>query len=68
MQVRPHDADMLEAALPQAHRLNLVGGTHTLKASVAGDPYATYADPTLPLHEDLVPGIVKYIGETTKSE
>ena len=68
MQVRPYDADLLEGALPQAHRLNLVGGTHMLKAAVAGNPFATYADPALPLHEALIPGIASFIEETSKSD
>ncbi|MDR7127598.1 alpha/beta fold hydrolase [Pseudotabrizicola sp. 4114] len=68
MQVRPHDADLLEAALPDAHRLNLAGGTHMLKTSVAGNPYSTYVDSALPLHEALVPGIARFIEETTTAE
>lgn len=36
MQVRPQDADILERALPQAHRTDLAGATHTLKTSVDG--------------------------------
>ena len=61
MQVTFADADRLAAALPQARRIDLAGGTHTLKAAVEGAPLATYQDPTLPLHPDLVPGIVAFL-------
>nr|RDS97435.1 hypothetical protein DWF04_02800 [Cereibacter sphaeroides f. sp. denitrificans] len=43
-------------------------GTHMLKADVAGNPFATYANPALPLHEDLVPGIAGFIGGAAISE
>ncbi|SCZ25739.1 hypothetical protein SAMN03080610_00836 [Afifella marina DSM 2698] len=66
MQVRPRDADLLERAMPQAQRMDLAGGTHMLKASVKGDPFATYTDRTLPLHEELVPGIVRFLDEMSK--
>lgn len=68
MQVRPHDADLLVRALPQAHRVNLSQGTHMLKTAIAGKPFATYADPALPLHEELVPGIASFIEESSNSE
>jgi hypothetical protein len=68
MQVRPHDADLLGDAMQQAERMNLAQGTHMLKADVAGNPFATYADPALPLHEDLVPGIAAFVGEAAISE
>jgi hypothetical protein len=68
MQVHPHDADLLEHALPQAHRIILAGGTHLLKRSIEGKPFATYTDRSLPLHPELVPGIVKFIGSGTKFE
>lgn len=68
IQVRPRDADLLKGAMPQAHRLNLARGTHMLKASVEKNPLATYMDRTLPLHEELVPGIVKFIAEAPKPE
>lgn len=63
LQVRLHDADLLEAALPRARRMTLAGGTHTLKRAVAGNPLATYTEPSLPLHEDLVPGIARFMQE-----
>lgn len=52
MQVRPHDADLLARALPQAHREDLAGATHTLKASVDGNPFATYTDRAGPLTQN----------------
>lgn len=61
MQVTLQDADRLAAALPQARRIDLAGGTHMLKAEVEGAPLATYRDPTLPLHPDLLPGIVAFL-------
>lgn len=61
IQIRPHDADLLEGALRQAYRLNLAEGTHMLKAAVEGEPLATYTDRTLPLHQELVPGIVHFL-------
>ena len=61
MQVTLADADRLAAALPQARRIDLAGGTHMLKAAVEGAPSATYRDPTLPLHPDLLPGIVAFL-------
>ncbi|MFV0335835.1 MAG: alpha/beta hydrolase [Tropicimonas sp.] len=68
MQVRPHDADLLAGALSQSKRINLVRGTHMLKAAVAGNPFATYADPSLPLYENLVPGIASFIDESTRPD
>lgn len=61
IQVRPHDADILESALPQARRVNLPGGTHMLKADKEGQPFATYTDPKLPLHADLVPAVTNFL-------
>ncbi len=57
-QVTLEDADRLAAALPQARRITLAGATHMLKRADGADPAVTYTDPTLPLHPDLVPGIV----------
>ncbi|MEM0990327.1 MAG: alpha/beta fold hydrolase [Pseudomonadota bacterium] len=68
IQVRETDARTLAAALPQASRLDLPAGTHTLKAKVAGRPFATYSDPALPLHPDLVPGIVQFIDASGAAE
>lgn len=60
-QVTTVDADLLSDAMPQAGTLLLEGGTHMLKAEIPGQPLATYADPELPLHPDLVPGITSFI-------
>lgn len=68
MHTRRHDADLLAGALPQARRVNLAGGTHMLKAAVAGNPFATYIDPALPLHEGLVPGISSFIEDNSTSD
>lgn len=68
LQVRPRDADLLAAALPQARRMDLPGVTHMLKAEVEGQPLATYRDPSLPLAEDLVPGIAAFIAEHSRAE
>lgn len=62
LQVLPADAERLGAALPQAERLVLAGGTHALKVDVPGAPFATYLDPALPLHPDLVPAIAAFVG------
>lgn len=61
IQLRPLDADLLHTAMPQAERLDLSGGTHMLKADVAGQPLATYTDPGLPLHPDLLPAIAGFL-------
>jgi pimeloyl-ACP methyl ester carboxylesterase len=68
LQVGSIDADLLEHAMPQAQRLDLSGATHVLKVSVEGDPFATYTDPTLPLHVDLLPGIVRFLADLPKPE
>lgn len=61
IQVRPYHAGLLERALPQAERVNLTDGTHMLKVDVAGQPFATYVDPSLPLHPELVSAIVSFL-------
>lgn len=68
IQVRPHDTDLLKNALSQAEQVNLSGGTHMLKAAVAGQPMATYTDPTLPLHEDLVPALIRFLARSSAAE
>jgi pimeloyl-ACP methyl ester carboxylesterase len=62
MQVKPLDADLLAAALPQAERSDLHGATHMLKPNVPGQPFITYTDATQPLHPDLVPAIAAFLG------
>ncbi|MCA0203970.1 MAG: alpha/beta hydrolase [Proteobacteria bacterium] len=61
LQITPRDAEVLAEAMPQARRLPLPGGTHLLKEDVAGQPFATYTDPSLPLHPALVPGIADFL-------
>lgn len=61
IQISTGDADLLAEAMPQARRLPLPGGTHLLKEDVPDQPYATYLDPSLPLHPALVPGIVAFV-------
>lgn len=68
MQVSPEDADLLERVLPQAHRIDLAGATHTLKATVDGNPFATYTDRALPLHAELVPSIVRFLVNPSQFE
>lgn len=63
LQITPRDAEVLAEAMPQARRLPLPGGTHLLKEDVAGQPFATYTDPSLPLHPALVPGIADFLAE-----
>lgn len=58
IQIRPLDADLLAAALPQATRADLPDATHMLKPDLPGQPLATYTDPDLPLHPGLVPTIM----------
>ncbi|MGU3496956.1 alpha/beta hydrolase [Xanthobacteraceae bacterium A53D] len=62
-QVKPEDAAMLAKALPQAKSVPLPGVTHMLKADVAGNPFATYQDPKLPLAPAVVPAIADFIKE-----
>lgn len=65
IQVPAREGDRLAAARPDAARTVLRGMTHTLK-QIADDAdlaanMATYADPTLPLHEGLVPVVAGFI-------
>lgn len=65
-QVSMVDAQALSYAMPQASFVVLPGGTHTLKQAVDNKTaFATYSDPTIPLHPDLVPAIVGAIDEYT---
>lgn len=68
LQVRPRDVELLGNAMPQAELVTLPGGTHLLKADVDGKPLATYTDPTLPLHEDLVPAIVGFMDSERETD
>lgn len=58
---KPLDVDLLAAALPQAERTDLSGATHMLKPDVPGEPFATYTDPTQPLHPGLVPAVAGFL-------
>lgn len=60
-QVQMRDADLLINALTDGDRVDLAGGTHILKDDVPGNPFATYSDPSLPLHPDLIPAIVDFL-------
>ncbi|QEW18248.1 3-oxoadipate enol-lactonase [Marinibacterium anthonyi] len=63
LQVRPRDADLLAAAMPQATRIDLPGATHMLKADVPGQPLAGYTDRSLPLDPALVPAIAGFLAQ-----
>jgi pimeloyl-ACP methyl ester carboxylesterase len=70
IQVPPSEADPLANVRPDATRLTLAGITHTLKrampahdspeARVAAS-LATYADPSLPLHDEVIPAIAGFL-------
>lgn len=68
MQVRLTDADLLANAMPQAERMDLPGATHMLKADVPGQPYVTYTDPTLPLHEGVLPAITGFLERESRPQ
>jgi uncharacterized protein len=69
IQVPPSEGDRLAAARPDVPRLTLPGMTHTLKRTTPADDspaaatasLATYANPSLPLHDGLVPAITGFI-------
>ncbi|MCA8095406.1 hypothetical protein LGM65_31820 [Burkholderia anthina] len=63
VQVKPRDAELLADAMPQAMRVDLRGAPHMLKMEVPGSPLATYRNPALPLHPELIPGIVRLLGK-----
>lgn len=65
LQVRPLDADLLAEAMPQAERADLPGATHMLKEDIPGQPYATYTDPNLPLHQGVLPAITGFLDRAT---
>jgi uncharacterized protein len=67
-QVRPRDAELLAAALPQATRVDLPGATHMLKQDVPGKPFATYGHPALPLHPDVIPSITRFLKQGAGSD
>ena len=61
IQVGADHAGLLAAALPQAEVAMLPDATHMLKQDLPGQPFATYTDPALPLHEGLVPAIARFV-------
>lgn len=61
IQVKPEDANLLDAALAQGEEALLPNATHMLKEDVPGAPYATYSDPSLPLHGGVIPAITAFI-------
>ncbi|MDQ0314162.1 alpha/beta hydrolase [Amorphus orientalis] len=63
MQVTTDDARLLAEAMPDAVLEILPEMTHTLKRDVPGQPFATYADPSLPLDPDLVRIVADFIGQ-----
>lgn len=60
IQVGTKDADLLEAAVQQAKRLDLTGGLHMLKLSVPDDPRASCRFTELPLSPLLLSSIASF--------
>lgn len=61
MQVKPRDADLLAAGMPQAQKQILPGATHMLKPDQPGQPFATYINPALSLDAAVVPTIAAFV-------
>ncbi|MBF9051735.1 alpha/beta fold hydrolase [Roseobacter sp. HKCCD9010] len=61
VQMTAADAARLAEAMPQAETLTLRDGTHMLKQDVPGQPFATYTNPSLQLHADLIPGLRAFL-------
>lgn len=57
LQISAADAALLTGAAPGAESAPLAGMTHMLKPDRPGAPWASYADPAIPLHSGLVPAI-----------
>ncbi len=68
VQVTPDDAQNLQTAMPHADILSLVGGTHMLKAAIPERPFATYTDPSLPLHPGLLSGIMNFLNAARRPD
>lgn len=66
MQIRFSDAELLAQAFVQSKLIRLHGATHMLKQAVPDDPYATYSDPALPLHDALISSVVAFIASGGK--
>lgn len=64
IQVSLDDAKRLQAAKPDAKLVTVEGMNHIFKSAEAdrGKNIQTYSQPDLPLHPDLVPAIVSFIG------
>ncbi len=63
LQVKEADAEALKNHKPEAQLLYMEGMNHVLKKAPADrtENLATYADPSLPLHEELLPAIEQFI-------
>jgi pimeloyl-ACP methyl ester carboxylesterase len=63
IQVGVEQAQALKAARPDAQLVVIPGMNHVLKAVAAdvANPVASYADPSLPLHPQLMPAIVGFL-------
>ena len=64
IQVSTTDAQLLKQAAPEAKLCIILGMNHVLKPCDSMSPQAqltTYSNPTLQLHKDLIPEIVKFI-------
>jgi pimeloyl-ACP methyl ester carboxylesterase len=64
IQCRPSDADTLASAMPSANKTIIAGMNHVLKkieGETVSSQLVAYTDPSLPLHEQLVPTIVDFI-------
>ena len=64
IQVSVHDAELLVAANSRAKLLKVDGMCHVLKAATTDRALQTqqvYTDPKLPLHPDLVKGVLAFL-------
>jgi pimeloyl-ACP methyl ester carboxylesterase len=65
LQVSMADAQALAAANPRCERKVLAGMNHVLKrvAPERAQQIASYGDPTLPLHADLLPALTRFLAQ-----
>lgn len=64
IQCSPSDADTLASVIPSANKTIIAGMNHVLKkieGETVSSQLVAYTDPSLPLHEQLVPTIVDFI-------
>jgi len=61
IQVGKQDAELLTQAFPQVEQVILKDATHMLKTDVPGKPLATYTDPSIPLHADLLRSVGHFL-------